>query len=104
MAKKTMKNLNEILIFFELLQKFHNKPVLLQKLYNKYKLIELEKKRSNLIAIINIKQEHDLWIKKVRDEFNNLPLRLSDLIAAESDPIKVEEILQNKFNRIFEIL
>lgn len=66
--------------------------------------IELGKKSGDLVSAKKVEDEAFRLGRVIRDNLLNIPERVSHLLAAESDPVKVHEILRSEIHQVLEAL
>src|SRR4030067_1080931 len=73
-----------------------------QKLENELKTLELEKEKGNLIPTAEVQKAAFERHRKVRDAIENIPSRISDILAAETDGYKIKEMLSQEIYQVLE--
>ncbi|OGH05919.1 MAG: hypothetical protein A2W22_06975 [Candidatus Levybacteria bacterium RBG_16_35_11] len=67
-----------------------------QELNNRKKQIELDLLMGNLVSAADVKKAAFERHRKVRDAIENIPARISDIIAAETDGHRIKEMLSQE--------
>ena len=68
------------------------------------KKLEFDQKSGRLIPADEIEREYFDLARTVRDQLLNLPARISAILAAEIDEVKVNEILTDEILQVLEVL
>jgi len=63
---------------------------------------EYEQKSRKLVLLDDVKQDAFDCARQARDAMLNIPDRISDVLAGESDPMKVRELLTNEIRGAIE--
>ena len=66
--------------------------------------LEYEEKSGKLISADEVEREYFNIARTVRDSLLNIPGRVSAILAAESDEVKVNEILNEEITQALEVL
>lgn len=66
--------------------------------------IEVQKLKGDLVPAADVEKAIFERYRTVRDTLENIPSRISAMLAAESDEHKVKELLMNEINRALENL